>query len=582
MPQDIDIFPTPGGGRKPPLIPTLVVGGAFFFGLVVMIVLNRTELGLIVSQFGALWSVEKNRQIIIALVFRIVFTAVIFGAVALACCLTVYLVKHYRQDEEETPLPQGVRPQPRQQETRDQKSAGTILVRQSTGEQRELATRQPHRAYQMAHSNLATYEQVVRPATQLPVTPIPSSFPAQTTMMSAGDIREEESRGQVGTVYGDKVLVPEEHIEQSIAMETALATQHSEHEENGQPVYIEISLLKTVRMTLCVPLLHKRYPIKVDDLYSKARHLIAYLAWLQGESVKLDDMRTHIFGAGEADTEQVQNAFSTAKRDIRRRIDQAVEQATIEAGEQGVQILPDDLDIFMKAKNRKYSLPEYCRVIDLAFIEQKGQIIQQAEKLIEQTKSVPQYVKDACDALIKVYQGDFIEDLLAEDPDAIDPWVQNWAREPLTRYRDYYLLALLYAGEYRRKAANYADAAEFFAKGAMAACKFRNKVEPRFDTKVYFSKPGVRREGPHVILGEQMIRRAIACYGQIGSTTSVSRVYGLYEQQMLIVSGRTWTPHPETSRILEDALKQTGAYQFPDTIATPYDQDEVLVNVKSA
>src|SRR5450755_1019937 len=78
MSQNSDILPAPVGGKKPPLIPTLVVGGAFFAGLVVTAVRNWAQLGLIVSHFGALWSVEENRYIITALLFRMLLTAVVF------------------------------------------------------------------------------------------------------------------------------------------------------------------------------------------------------------------------------------------------------------------------------------------------------------------------------------------------------------------------------------------------------------------------------------------------------------------------------------------------------------------------
>ena len=96
--NNIDILPTIHDGRRPQLSPPLIIGGAFFLGLVVMLFLNRAELGPLMSQFGALWDVEQNRPIIIGLLLRIVLTAVIFAAIASALFYLIVFV--IRPDEE--------------------------------------------------------------------------------------------------------------------------------------------------------------------------------------------------------------------------------------------------------------------------------------------------------------------------------------------------------------------------------------------------------------------------------------------------------------------------------------------------
>jgi hypothetical protein len=499
--KNLDILPALRNGRRPQIPPPLITGGAFCLGLVVMLFRNRAELGLLLSQFGALWAISQNRPIIIGLFVRIVLTAVVFAAMAFACSLTVSMI---RPDKEKS--------------TRKIEMESRCLLGVSTVSEQSL---------------------------QLKVQP----------EVSTPDTSHEV--GQVGTVYN---AVPEVSLSSDVSHdETALVTDAHTTEKETAPVSIEIRLLKNVRMDLFIPRLDKRYPIKIDDLNPRARHLIAYIA--SQKQAKLDEMRTHVFGSEDADQVQIQNAFSTAKRDIRRRINRAIEDARSEA------VLPDDLDLFILGKNRKYSLPDYCRVTDLSFIEQQQRIIEQAEMSNQLVESVPDHVKDACTTLISAYSGDFIEDLLVEDPDAIDPWVQSWAREPFTRYRDSYLQALSYAGEYERKAGDaatspsekrehYANAARLFVQGAMAACNSR-VCDGRFDTRVSFAKNG-RRAGQHVTLSEQLIRWAITSYGKTGSTTLANRAYGAYEQQMLRVSGRAWSPQPETTHLLEDVLKQTG------------------------
>ena len=170
--------------------------------------------------------------------------------------------------------------------------------------------------------------------------------------------------------------------------------------------------------------------------------------------------------------------------------------------------------------------------------------------------------------------------------------MQSWAREPFTLFRDYYLQAVLYSAESERKTGDaeedaskqqeehYKEAGRLFVVGALAACDSR-VFGGRFDMKVSFVKTG-RRAGAHVILSEQMLRRGIALYGKIGSTTLANRAYADYEQQMAVVSGRTWVVHPETVKDLEFAIAQTGAYRFPAGIATPYALANHLADAESA
>jgi hypothetical protein len=476
------------------------------------------------SQVGVLWSIEQNRQILI-------LAAAIFVQMALACGLAIYVIKRFQDDEAIM--------------------SRHAQVKAPTGESKSIQVHPVNlKSIQPVVSSLLGAEQEVQdhevPASlthDKPVTQIPPHMCAEEDEQALGETLYHEQLHP-----GADLVHREEDKSGSVSSGT----------DARDSISIEIRLLKNVRMDLYVR--GKRYPIEVDTLNSRARHLIAYIASHQGSMVKLDEMRTHVFGSEEADLDQVQNAFSTAKRDIRRRIGEAVERANSEAGEQ---VLPDDLDIFALAKNRKYSLSEYCTVLDLSLIEQQSRIIEQAENQL--VDGVPEHVKDACDALISAYTGDFIEDLLTEDPDAIDPWVQSWAREPFTRYRDSYLQALLYAGEYEYKAGDtavardlkrehYAHAARLFVQGAMAACNSRVR-DGRFDLKVFFKAD--RRAGPHVTLSEQLIRCGITSYGKVGNSTLADRAYGAYEQQMLRVLGRAWTARPETVKALEEVLGNT-------------------------
>jgi hypothetical protein len=544
----------PNSREKPPLMPTLIVGGAFFVGICLMAHANRAELGSIVSQFGALWPIAQDRQEILRVTAKILFTGLLFGAIALACCLATYAVKHYGQEEPEESVPR----QPVRTTHTAGYSRGSVPPR--------VATPSP--------ANKSTFPTAQQ--TAVPFTPIPETIMMPTSAINAQI--EQERAGAVPKASGDKVGILEEP-EQAANKESAVVSsnQQPDQADEGQTPIITMTLLKTITMRLHVPGSNKVYPVTLDDLTGKALQLIAYIAWHQGKKVNLGDMRDQIFGNDEMESNQVQEALNTAKREIRRRISQAVEQARSDFGRE---VFPSDLDIFALAKKR-YWLPSYCQVTDLSIIEEQHRIIEQAETSNQLVNSVPDAVYKACTTLINAYKGDFIEDLLVEDPYAFDPPTDSWAREPFTQFRDYYLDAILYAAEYERKRGEsatlpaeqreqYAEAGRLFTLGAMAACKM-SVFDGRFDTKVFFSsKPG-RRHGAHVLLSEQLIRRAIALYGKIGNTIIAKRVYSTYEQQMLFVSNKVWSAAPETLTDLEATLQQTGAYRFSDTIARPSD-----------
>src|SRR5947209_7728815 len=85
--------------RKLPLV--LIVGSTFFAGVCLTAFINRAELGLIVSQFGALWSIEQNRQEILRVCFKILGTGIMFGALALACSLAASYARNQRNEQED-------------------------------------------------------------------------------------------------------------------------------------------------------------------------------------------------------------------------------------------------------------------------------------------------------------------------------------------------------------------------------------------------------------------------------------------------------------------------------------------------
>jgi hypothetical protein len=566
MPGDSDLrsrshpahSPFVANRKPPPLIPSLVIGAVFLFALLFLTVPNWGEFSHNVSQFPTLWQVSSNRREIIFLVIR-VCSPLLLAAIAGASCWLWYTIKAYLRQE--TP-PARVQPQ------------------------RPLLPASPVRQRLAAISSMQESGQ--RAAPSLPATPIPpglSDAPADQDNAQPPwheEEREEEyidlgGSAQEKKPYGKSVdygiaptLAPEDL---ELPGEEKVPGAEATH-----PFYVTITVLKELSLMLHVPG-GKSYRVPLH-LNGKEVQLIAYLAWLhgqsQGQTISLDKLREHIFGYGRADEDatpkKLQDALDSAKKEIRRQLRLITLQVNQEARYEAV---PPHLDIFA-IRNKRYGLAEVCFVSDLALIEAQHQLIQQAfdEGLL--VDSVPEAIKEACDRLRKAYAGDFLADLIHESPEEVGTWV----RKPFTHYRDYFLQAVLYAAEYelragqqledghhsgegeaaeerrKRQRAYYSRAAQLYRTYAMRAC------DSRFDLKVTFGGSG-RAHGERVDMSERTLRRCITLYGILGSTHMVNQVYSAYYKLMKTISAKVWEPSKETLQDLQGAQAQTNAYRFP-------------------
>ncbi len=548
-----------GNRKPPPLIPSLVVGGVFLLALLFVTVPNWGEFSRIVSQFSALWQVSSNRREIIFLVIR-VCSPLLLAAIAGACCWLWYTIKAYFRQEPAPELVQSRESMPPSPSVRERKA-----------------------------STSSTQESGQMIAPSLPVTPIPPVLSNASAGQGSVQPTQQEAEGEEARpdlIEHAQELSPD-GTSADLRLATTSATEDlelpmeemvSDAQTAQTPFYVSITVLKELSLTLHAPG-GKRFRVPLH-LNAKETQLIAYLAWLHGQSrgqtISLDKLREHIFGYGRPDEDatpkKLQDALDSAKKEIRRQIRQAAQQVNQEAGDE---VIPPNLDIFA-IRNKRYGLSEICRVVDLAAIEAQHQIIQQAfdEGLL--ADSIPEAIKEACDRLRKAYPGDFLAALLQESPEEVGPW----ARRPFTHYRDYFLQAVLYAAEYelragqeladehlddegeaaeeqrRRQRAHYSRAAQLYRTYAMSAC------DSRFDLKVTFGGSG-RAHGERVDMSERTLRRCITLYGILGSTHMVNQVYSAYYKLLKSISAKAWEPSKETLQDLEGAQAQTNAYRFP-------------------
>jgi hypothetical protein len=539
-----------------------VVGAVFLLALLFVTVPNWREFSRIVSQFPTLWQVSSNRQEIIFLVIR-VCSPLLLAAIAGACCWLWYTIKAYLRPEAPTE-----QVQPR----------GPLVPSSPVGQRRA--------------STSSMQESGQRGAPSLPVTPIPPVLSNAAADQESQQPSRQEAEGEEEHPDLDEGAQEKPPDRTSAGHDIAPTFAPEDLELPGEetvsdadaahpPFYVTITVLKELSLTLHVPG-GKRFRVPLH-LNAKETQLIAYLAWLHGQSreqtISLDKLREHIFGYGRADEDatpkKLQDALDSAKKEIRRQLRQATQQVNQEAGGE---VIPSNLDIFA-IRNKRYGLSEVCRVVDLAQIEAQHQLIQQAfdEGLL--VDSVPEAIKEACDRLRKAYVGDFLSDLLHESPEEVGTWV----RKPFTLYRDYFLQAVLYAAEYelrtgqaladehldeegevaeerrKRQRAHYSRAAQLYRTYAMRAC------DSRVDLKVTFGGSG-RAHGERVDMSERTLRRCITLYGILGSTHMVNQVYSAYYKLMKTISAKAWEPSKETLQDLQGAQAQTNAYRFPTRV----------------
>jgi hypothetical protein len=556
---------------KPPLLPVLVVAAAILLALVLWTLPNWTVFSSTFVHWYALWQVSGNRLPIILLIIKVA-SPVLLALLISACFWLWYSLKPFLLKEEEIPLETAQLEQQRVASTStEQDQQASLPVEQSTTRQSEQIMLTPA----MPSLSATSVAQEQQSEGREEEDHVPGSVARKKLSPHAATLLQRRRQ----RLYGHAVRIGG-HASPSTNPSTAsvdrpVDTITSEAPPPSRPSpLITITLLKEVTVTLHAPGGIKRLvPLTLN---AKRVQLMAYIAWMRGETLKRDRMLEQLFGHGrsdeEATPEKLGEAFDSHKKLLRMDIRQAIASLNAEVGQE---VIPPDFDLF-EHKRQLWWLSPLCRVTDLEKVEAEHQIIEEARKNGTLVNGVPEAVKAACDRLMAAYSGDFLEDIIRNYFDEFEPWVNSWARKPYTLYRDYYLQALWYAAEYEwglgqqvadenshkadeasqnRKREHWGRAAQLYRTYAMSACN------NRFDTKVTFGT-GSREQGERVIMSERALRRAIVLYGAIGSTHLVDEAYSAYSRHMRHISGKMWEPGKETLADVQAAKEQTGTYRF--------------------
>jgi hypothetical protein len=514
---------------KVPLWSALLVGASALLAFFAWTLPNLAEFLHNVAQFPLLWSVDAGNQREIVRLFVTVFSPVILATIVGACCWLWFTIKPY--------IPT----------TKSQ----TALPAQSM-------TPLQHREDLQSSTDQPLLSPVYAPQTPLPV--VYEESEEQSSRLQE-DVPQEESRQNSEVEHNQPVLQP------------AATTRGP-----GELPYIVIHLLGTVSMEVQTADGSARTSVPIPESALRT-HLLAYIASLRGDRIGREKVLEHVFGHGR-DDEDASPAKLTAAFDSHRKLLRTDLRAAItKLNEQvGFEAVPPTLDLLANFQ-KNWWLAETCRVVDLDAVESCHDIILQAEQAGKLASSIPSYVADACESLIAAYPGDFMARLLKEHPEDFDPWSQNWARVPFTRYRDYLLEALWYLAGHEMQLGqalgsqpdevallqqnqHYDRAARYYRTYAMRACS------SRFDLKVTFSRTERGEHGERVVMSERALRRCLMLYGTIGNTQMVDRVFNEYSKLLQRVSADAWRPNPETQADLEAARSRTSAFRLSTQVAS--------------
>jgi hypothetical protein len=546
---------------RPFLLPVLVVAVAILLALVLWTLPNWAVFSSTFPQWPALWQVRGNRLAMMLLLIKVA-SPVLLTLLIGACFWLWYSIKPFLLEEEEIPSETA---QPEQQ------LAASPPVEQPLLWQSELMMLTPA----MPSLSAPSVAQEQQSEGREEEANEQSNMARKRLSPHAAALLQRRRQRLYGRSVriGSHVTPPANPSTAPVVISVPTTTSETMPPARTSPL-ITITLLKEVTVTLHAPGgISQQVPLTLN---ARRVQLLAYIAWMRGETLKRDRMLEQLFGHGrsdeEATPEKLGEAFDSHKKLLRMDIRQAIARLNTAVGQQ---VIPPDFDLF-EHKRQLWWLSPLCRVTDLEKVEVEHQIIEEARKNGTLVNRVPEAVKAACDRLIGAYSGDFLEDIIRNYFDEFEPWVNSWARKPYTLYRDYYLQALWYAAEYEwqlgqqvgderanqadeasqnRKREHWGRAAQLYRTYAMYACNHR------FDTKVTFGTGG-REQGERVIMSERALRRAIVLYGAIGSTHLVDEAYSAYYRHMRHISGKMWEPGKETLADVQAAKEQTGTYRF--------------------
>jgi hypothetical protein len=312
-----------------------------------------------------------------------------------------------------------------------------------------------------------------------------------------------------------------------------------------------------------IPLSRKR---REDGKYTE-RELLAYLASGRGQPAARDKLLESVFAYGLSDEKysltNLTNQFNKCTQFLRQDINKVAATLGMPA-----------LTIISSTRDEWRLLTEECRVIDLDEVERQYAVIAG----IAGDDCLTPSVQQACQRLIDVYRGDFLENSIEGIvSQGGDDWIDNWVRHPYTTYRTKYFQALWYRAEFWRIRGDlsrdeneaehsvhrncYEMAAKLYREYALhVLTSFTQESAMLFDLEIK----------QRLSLGERALRASLDMYAATKNTQAGDALYLMYAQRMSILTQEQWKPRIETVEAWTKLKEQTNSHRFAPQV-TPHD-----------
>jgi hypothetical protein len=352
-----------------------------------------------------------------------------------------------------------------------------------------------------------------------------------------------------------------------IVNETLLVPSDEEHEEASRLMRpVAISLLKEVTIIVQNGQGIKR-TVELNRQSKETRRyvqreLLIRLASQKGLPVKREKLIEDVFAYGlpqdRYDMTKLTRQFNKMTQFLREDVNREASQLGLP------ELLVTQWD--QKTDTWRLSLDDCC-VLDLVEVERAYNVLKEATG----DEILQPHIQEACQALLDAYRGDFLENYIEAyiNEGGSDDWVDHWARDLYTLYRDMYFDALWYRAEYWRFMADltagstdaertlqnnwYETAAKLYGQYALhVPTKFNDHSAMLFDVKIK------QRISP----GERAMRSCLDCYTATGNTQAADKTYREFAGRLSDLTMGKWKPRADTEEAIKNARAQTKAHRM--------------------
>ena len=312
-----------------------------------------------------------------------------------------------------------------------------------------------------------------------------------------------------------------------------------------------------------------------DDRYT-ARDLLALLGALRGKPIGRLKLLESVFGYGLSDTDKKRQPEA-----LRNQLNKATQYLRDDINEAASSLGLPELKVIGSSHEEWFLLTSECRVVDLDEVDAS---FSQLEGTPPQ-KALEESAQQACERLIKVYKGSFMERYIEEAVQAgHDEWDSNWMRTFYTEYLKKYLLAVWYRAEYWRIKGDMLVATDdasrtlqrtYYETAAKLYEEYVDRAVPGYSDQAAMAfSTDIEMQS---IQAERALRSCLDMYTATGNTQAAEPVYQTFCNRMVDLwsflapdAEKEWGPSNETRDAWKNLNMQTKAHRKAGSV-TPHE-----------